>query len=100
MADSAQKRAVEKYRGRLAERGMVRFEVMGCTTDRKLIRLFAKRLAEDGEDGARLREYVRQEISGTARRTGTILAALRRSPLVGEDIASARSFESGRDVDL
>jgi hypothetical protein len=31
---------------------------------------------------------------------GSILAALRRSPLVAADIAVARRFESGRKVDL
>lgn len=79
---------------------MARFEVIGRETDRRLIRLFAKRLAEDGEDSERLRARVRQDLFGQPRQKGGILAALRRSPLVGEDLIPSRAFEPGREIDL
>ena len=47
MSDISQRRATKKYRSRLAERGMARFEVLGRDTDRELIRSLARRLAED-----------------------------------------------------
>ena len=34
MSNAAQRRALEKYRSRLSERGMARFEVMGLDADR------------------------------------------------------------------
>lgn len=49
------KRAIQKYRFRLGERGMARFEVVGRDTDRDLIRSLARRLAEDGPGAMRLR---------------------------------------------
>jgi hypothetical protein len=48
---SSKKRAIQKYRFRLGERGMARFEVVGRDTDRDLIRSLARRLAEDGPGG-------------------------------------------------
>lgn len=79
---------------------MARFEVLGRSADRELIRLFAKRLAEDSPDAARLRDAVRQSITGKPPRKGGIVEVLRRSPLVGADAISTRSFEPGRKVDL
>jgi hypothetical protein len=57
-------------------------------------------LAEDGPDASRLRAVVSQAISGEPPRKGGILDALRRSPLVGADIAPVRPFEAGRKVEL
>ena len=100
MSNTSQKRAIKNYRDRLIERGMARFEVLGLNADRDLIRTFAKRLAEDGPDAARLRTAVSQTIAGEPPRNGGILEALRRSPLVGADLALTRAYESGRTVDL
>ena len=100
MSNTSQKRAIKNYRNRLHKRGMARFEVLGLDADRDLLRSLARRLAEDGPDAARLRSAVRRTISGEPPRKGSILEALRRSPLVGADIAVARGFESGRKVDL
>ena len=100
MAESSQKRATERYRRRLAERGMTRFEVLGREGDRALIRSLAKRLAEEGPEAERLRAVVNQGIAGETPRKGGILHALRRSPLVGEDVVPPRPFEPGREVDL
>jgi hypothetical protein len=100
MGNTAQKRALRNYRSRLVKRGMARFEVLGLDADRELIRSLAKRLAEDDPDAARIRTAVSQTISGEPPRKGGILAALRRSPLVGADLDLARSLEAGRKVDL
>ena len=100
MSTSSQKRAVKNYRDRLAERGLTRFEVLGLPTDRDLIRSLAKHLAEDGPEAARLRATVSQTIAGEPPRRGGILHALRRSPLVGADLAPDRPRETGRKVEL
>jgi hypothetical protein len=100
MGDTAQKRALRNYRTRLVKRGMARFEVLGLDADRDLIRSLAKRLAEDDPDAARIRVAVRRTVAGKPPEKGGILAALRRSPLVGADLNLARSYEAGRKVDL
>ncbi len=100
MSKTSQRRAIDRYRERLAERGMARFEVLGRQTDRELIRSVAKCLAEEGPDSDRLRAVVSRFIAGESPRKGGILQALRRSPLVGADIILPRPFETGRKVDL
>ena len=100
VGSKSQKRAIRNYRNRLQKRGMARFEVLGLDGDRDLIRSLARRLAEDGPDASRLRASVSQTISGEPPRKGGILEALRRSPLVGADIAPVRQFETGRKVEL
>lgn len=100
MGNTAQKRALRNYRTRLIKRGMARFEVLGLDADRDLIRSLAKRLAEDDPDAARIRADVSRTIAGEPPNKGGILAALRRSPLVGADLDLSRSRETGRKVDL
>ena len=100
MSNTSQKLAIMNYRHRLTERGMARFEVLGLDTDRDLIRSFAKRLAEDGPEAARLRAIVSQTIAGEPPKKGGILAALRRSPLVGSDLELTRPREEGRKVQI
>jgi hypothetical protein len=100
MSNTSQKRAIKNYRDRLNERGMARFEVLGLDADRDLVRSLARRLAEGGPGAGRLRAAVSQAIAGEPPRKGGILAALRRSPLVGADIAPDRRFEAGRKADL
>ena len=94
----SQKRAIQNYRTRLGERGLARFEVVGRDADRDLIRFIARRLAEDGVEAARLRVALGQSIAGEPPKTGGILAALRRSPLVGADLDLQRPREEGRHV--
>ena len=60
-----------------------RFHVTALASDRDLIRALAKRLAEGGPDASRLRAAITQAMTGAPRQKGGILAALRRSPLVG-----------------
>jgi hypothetical protein len=96
--DNSQQRALKNYRSRLGERGLARFEVLGLTADRDLIRSLARRLAEDGPEASRLRTAVSQTIAGEPPKKGGILAALRRSPLVGADLDLSRPHEEGRKV--
>jgi hypothetical protein len=98
--DNSQKRAIQNYRSRLSERGLARFEVLGLDRDRDLIRSLARRLADDGPDAARIRATVSQTISGEPPKTGGILAALRRSPLVGADLDLTRRHAATRKIDL
>lgn len=100
MPKSSQRRAIDNYRTRLAERGMVRFEVIGRDTDRELVRSVARRLAEGGPEADRLRAAVGQAISGTPPKKGGILKALLASPLVGSELDLTRSKEDGRKVDI
>lgn len=97
---SSQKRAIQNYRSRLSDRGLARFEVLGRNDDRVLIRSLARRLAEDGPDAARIRAAVSRTISGEPPKTGGILAALRRSPLVGAEIDLGRPRVQERKIDL
>ncbi|EJC82167.1 hypothetical protein Rleg4DRAFT_3873 [Rhizobium leguminosarum bv. trifolii WSM2297] len=94
----AQQRAIQNYRSRLGERGLARFEVVGRDADRDLIRSIARRLAEDTPEASELRSVVSKSISGDGPRKGGILAALRRSPLVGADLDLTRPQTEGREV--
>jgi hypothetical protein len=100
MSTTPQKNALKRYRTRLNQRGMARFEVLGLDTDRDLIRSLAKRLADDGPDSARIRASVRRTMSGEQTKKGGILNALRRSPLVGADLDLNHPPAQGRSVDL
>ncbi|WP_428675525.1 hypothetical protein [Reyranella sp.] len=96
----AQQRAVRNYRSRLGERGLARFEVLGREADRELIRSVARKLAEDTPEAASLRATVSRSVSGDPPRKGGIVAALRRSPLVGAELDLTRSREEGRDAGI
>lgn len=100
MVTKSQKRALKNYRRRLNARGMARFEVLGLDADRELIRSVAKRLAQKDAGAAQIRASINRSITGEQPRKGGILAALRRSPLVGADLNIQRTFEPGRSVDL
>ena len=100
MSSKSQRRAIKTYRERLVRRGMARFEVLGLAADRDLIRSLARRLAENGPEAASIRATVGRSLAGEPQRKGGILAALRRSPLVGAELNLARSHEAGRKVEL
>lgn len=100
MSNVAQKRAIENYRSRLTKRGIARFEVLAPEADRELIRTLARKLTEQGPETAQLRQTLQQAVAGEPPKTGGILAALRRSPLVGTDLDLRRPREEGRKVDL
>ena len=100
MTSPAQQRANKNYRARLAERGVKRFEVMAPETDRDLLRTLARRLTEGGPEADQTRAAVRELVVSGPSRPGGILAALRRSPLVGADLDLSRPRIEGRRVDL
>ena len=97
---SSRTRALQNDRTRLGERGLARFDVLGREADRDLIRALARRLAEEGPEASRLRAILSQLIAGESPRTSGILAALRRSPLVGAGLDTERSREDGRHVEI
>ena len=100
MSTTPQKRAIKRYRKRLNERGIARFEVLGLNADRELIRNLARSLAGNDPDSARIRLTIREAVSGVQSPKGGILDSLRRSPLVGADLNLSRPPASGRKVDL
>jgi hypothetical protein len=100
MSATPQNRAVKSYRKRLTERGLARFEVLGLDKDRELIRSIAKRLADNGPGAAPIRATIRRAVSADQSKKGGILAALRRSPLVGADLDLRRPKIAGRRIDL
>ncbi|WP_341486841.1 hypothetical protein [Pararhizobium sp. A13] len=100
MANAAQKRATKNYRTRLTQRGVARFEIQALNSDRELIRALARKLAEEGPGATQVRSVVQQILSGEPPKTGGVLAALRRSPLVGAELDLGRPREEGRRLDL
>ncbi|MDE2167567.1 MAG: hypothetical protein KGJ66_14675 [Alphaproteobacteria bacterium] len=100
MSATPQTRALKNYRKRLRQRGLTRFEVLGRNADRALIRLLARRLAESDPAARQIRATVTRTISGERPMKGGVLAALRRSPLVGAEIEVSRPVTPGRPVDL
>jgi len=100
MTIPSQTRAIKNYRSRLNKQGIARFEVLAPDSDRDLIRSLAKCLTQNDPEASRIRSEVRRTIAGTPSKVGGILAALRRSPLVGTDLEITRSREPGRKVDL
>ena len=97
---NSQRRAVRNYRSRLSERGLARFEVLGREADRDLVRSLARRLAEESAESVELRAMITEAVVGEPPRKGGVLAALRRSPLVGTDLDLSRPHEEGRKVNL
>ena len=97
---TSQKRAIRNYRSRLRKRGLARFEVLGLDGDRDLIRSVARRLAEQGPRAARIRDALGRAVSTEPPRKGSIVAALRRSPLVGAELDLRRPHLEGREIDL
>ena len=100
MANAAQQRATRNYRARLEQRGFKRFEVMALETDREILRTLARRLAEDVPEADRTRAAVRALVADGPQGPGRILAALRRSPLVGADLDLSQSHVEGRRIDF
>ena len=98
MSQTSQKQALKNYRHRLHQRGMSRFEVLALDADRELIRALAKRLSEGDSEAIRIRAMVSQTLSGETPKKGGILAALRRSPLVGLEQELSRPVTQGRRV--
>jgi hypothetical protein len=100
MTSNAQKNALQNHRSRQIENGMARFEVRGLDVDRDLIRLLAKRLAQNNDESTLLRTSIYNTISEGKTKKGGILTALLRSPLKGADLDLARPRTNPREIDL
>jgi hypothetical protein len=61
---------------------------------------FARRLSEDAPEASELRASVSKSLAGEPPSKGGILAALRRSPLVGVELDLTRPRQEGRKVDI
>ena len=100
LTNAAQQGVTRNCRARPERSGFKRFEVMALETDRELLRTLARRLAEDGPEADQARAAIKALVADGPQVPGGILAALRRSPLVGVDIDLARPRVDGRRIDL
>jgi hypothetical protein len=96
----SQAKAVAKYRDRLADKGMARFEVLGRKSDTALIRSLARTIAEDDEKAVALREFAEKIVEQDQPKRGSLLAALLRSPLVGSGLDLTRSTDDARTIEF
>jgi hypothetical protein len=75
--------------------------VRGLEADNALIRSIARRLAATDEAARTLRAELARRVADTeAPRIGGVLAALRRSPLVGAELDLTREETFGRDAGM
>jgi hypothetical protein len=100
MPITPQNRAIRNYRNRLRKQGVIRFEVLGLESDRDLIRSLTRRLVQNDAEAMQIRQEISHKIAPAGAKKGDILAALRRSPMVGADLDLTRTRETGRKVDL
>lgn len=98
VTDTSQRRAVENHRSRMRQQGLGRFEVRGLETDKPLIRALASQLAKRDAAAAELRGEIERRVGCGPGGRGGILAALRRSPMVGADLDLEREIVFGRDA--
>ena len=99
MAASAQSRASEAYRRRLADAGLKRFEVRASVQDQALIRDLARKLAKADAVAERVRaDLIRSIAEEDARPRGGIWKTLRASPLVGAELDFTRDEWVERDI--
>jgi hypothetical protein len=96
----SQAKAVAKYRDRLANKGMARFEVLGRKADRMLIRDVARAIAENDEKNAAFREFAEKIVEENQPKRGSILAAFRRAPWVGAELDLTRSTDDARMIEF
>ena len=92
---------VARHRTRTLATGARRVEVTVAAHDAGLIRAVAKTLRAGGEDAKRVRDALTSMTSLPPVQTGAELVAfLRASPLVGEELMIERDRSTGRVVDL
>lgn len=90
-----------EHRRRQAARGYRRVELALPNEDVELVRHVAGALRAGGDQAGRLREAMRRVIELHPARTGADLVAfLRSSPLVGEDLVFERDRSPGRSVEF
>jgi len=83
MAASAQAKASQKYRKRLEEKGMMRFEVVGRITDKVLLRALAAEIAKGSEQSEKLR---RELVKAVNPENNSVLSVFDRPELRGLDL--------------
>lgn len=79
---------------------MSRYEVRGLNRDKELVRQLARQLAVGDAAAKRLRKELTEKTAAGTQSGANILAALRRSPLVGTEWEIERPIEYGREIDL
>jgi hypothetical protein len=98
VAKPSQRRRVANHRRR--EQNMSRYEVRGLKRDKELVRHVARRLAAGDAAANRLRKELTEKTKEPEASGASLVAALRRSPLVGVDWEIERPIEYGREIDL
>jgi hypothetical protein len=98
--NGSQRRAVDAHRTRLRERGLARYEVRGLSSDKELVRAFARRLATDDDGAARLRSDIARGMEDRPPTGREIWLALRHSPLAGAELDIEREITDGREIVL
>ncbi|MYE82611.1 MAG: hypothetical protein F4X36_12410 [Gammaproteobacteria bacterium] len=88
-----------RHRVKRSASGLRRVEVTVPAGDAALIRTAAAAFRRGGEEADRLREALAPALS-TARTGMELVAFLRASPLVGEDLVFERDRSVGREADL
>jgi len=91
-----QKKAVDKYRRRQKERGIVRIEVNIPETDKPLLRDVAKGLRSGGETAEKIRAAMKSALNPYAGMG--LKELLENSPL--DELELERSKETWRDIEL
>ena len=92
---------VARHRTRTLAAGSRRVEVTVAACDAVLIRAVARTLRAGGEDARRVRDALTSMTPPAPAQTGADLVAfLRASPLVGEDLVFERDRSTGRVADL
>ena len=92
---------VARHRVRAVAEGLRRVEVTVPANDSGLVKAVAGVLRAGGDEARRVREAFASMRAMEPARTGQDLVAfLRASPLVGEDLAIERDRTTGRTVDL
>src|ERR1051326_1711834 len=95
MAKQSQGRRLANHRRR-SEPDMSRYEVRGLKRDKELVRHVARRLAAGDAAAKRLRKELTERTKEPESPRGSIVAALRRSPLCGVAWKIERPMEHGR----
>ena len=99
--EEGSKSRVIRHRVRTAAEGLRRVEVTVPANDSRLVRSVASALRAGGEEATKVREAFASVTAIEPSRTGAeLLAFLRASPLVGEDLKIERDRTAGRAIDF
>ncbi len=95
------KSRVARHRVRTLAEGLRRVEITVPANDTRLVKAVAGVLRAGGDEAGRVRDAFAAMTAMEPARTGRDLVAfLRASPLVGEDLVIERDGTTGRPVDL